>query len=293
MKFMNFRNYVLFIAPALLIYLLFFAGPIFSGLYYGFTDWNGFSFKADWVGLENFREAFRDPLLLTALKNMAILSAVVIVLQHTASILLAVLLDQKLKGIVWMRAIIFFPVILNTVVIGYVWSYMYAPMVGFLPKFFAAVGLDGLAGLDWLGDPKLAIYAIALVMVWQYTGYSMMIYLAGLQSVSGEIYEASSIDGAGPWNKFWRVTLPLLIPSIIVNTVLSVIGCMKMFEHVFIMTQGGPANSTQTFGIMIYQYAFKTSQMGYGTAMAMILSVMILAVTFVQIKLLSRLEVAN
>lgn len=293
MKFMNFRNYLLFIAPALLIYLLFFAGPIFSGLYYGFTDWNGFSFKAEWIGLDNFREAFRDPLLVIALKNMVILSVVVIVLQHTASILLAVLLDLKLKGIVWMRAIIFFPVILNTVVIGYVWSYMYAPMLGFLPKLFTAIGLDYLAGLDWLGNPSLAIYAIAIVMVWQYTGYSMMIYLAGLQSVSGEIYEAASIDGAGPWNKFWKVTLPLLVPSITVNSVLSIIGCMKMFEHVFIMTQGGPANSTQTFGIMIYQYAFKTSQMGYGTAMAMILSVMILVVTYVQMSLLKRLEVRN
>lgn len=291
MKFMNLRNYLLFIAPALVLYLLFFAGPIFSGLYYGFTDWNGFSFKADWVGLDNFRKALRDPLLTTALGNMAVLSVVVIVLQHSASILLAVLLDQKLKGVVWIRAVIFFPVILNTVVIGYVWSYMYAPLVGFLPRLFSALGLHGLAQLDWLGDPNLAIYAIAFVMVWQYTGYSMMIYLAGLQSVPAEVYEAASIDGAGPWVKFRSVTLPLLIPSIIVNSVLSVIGCMKMFEHVFIMTQGGPANSTQTFGVLIYQFAFKTSQMGYGTAMAMMLSVMILAVTYVQIRLLNRLEV--
>lgn len=291
MKFMNLRNYLLFIAPALVLYLLFFAGPIFSGLYYGFTDWNGFSFKADWVGLDNFRKALRDPLLTTALGNMAVLSVVVIVLQHSASILLAVLLDQKLKGVVWIRAVIFFPVILNTVVIGYVWSYMYAPLVGFLPRLFSALGLHGLAQLDWLGDPNLAIYAIAFVMVWQYTGYSMMIYLAGLQSVPAEVYEAASIDGAGPWVKFRSVTLPLLIPSIIVNSVLSVIGCMKMFEHVFAMTQGGPANSTQTFGVLIYQFAFKTSQMGYGTAMAMMLSVMILAVTYVQIRLLNRLEV--
>ncbi|MFC4596876.1 carbohydrate ABC transporter permease [Cohnella hongkongensis] len=290
MKIFNFRTYLYFIAPALLLYLLFFAGPIFSGLYYGFTDWNGFSFQANWVGLDNFRDVFRDPLLVTALKNMAILSVVVIVLQHSASILLAVLLDLKLKGVVWMRAIIFFPVILNTVVIGYVWSYMYAPMIGFIPRFLDTIGLHSLAALDWMGDPKLAIYGIALVMVWQYTGYSMMIYLAGLQSIPAEIYESASIDGAGPWHKFRKVTLPLLLPSIIVNTVLSVIGCMKMFEHVFIMTQGGPANSTQTFGIMIYQFAFKTSQMGYGTAMAMILSVMIIVVTFIQMRLLGRLE---
>ncbi|MFS0728208.1 carbohydrate ABC transporter permease [Paenibacillus sp. 1P07SE] len=291
MKIMNFRNYLLFIAPALALYLVFFAGPIFSGLYYGFTDWNGFSFNANWVGLDNFKNAFSDPLLTTALRNMAILSIVVIVLQHTFAILLAVLLDQKLKGIVWIRAIIFFPVILNTVVIGYVWSYMYAPMVGFFPKMFEALGLHSLAALDWLGDPSLAIYAIAIVMVWQYTGYSMMIYLAGLQSVPSDIYEAADIDGAGAWKKFWNVTIPLLIPSIIVNTVLSVIGCMKMFEHVFIMTQGGPMNSTQTFGTLIYQFAFRTSQMGYGTAIAMILSVLIIVVTLIQIRLLSRLGV--
>ncbi len=222
---------------------------------------------------------------------MLILSIVVIAIQHAISIFLAVLLDQKLRGVVWMRAVIFYPAILNTVVIGYIWSYMYSPFVGFLPKFFEALGLDTLAGIDWLGRTDTSIYAISFVIIWQYTGYSMMIYMAGLQGISSDIYESASIDGANARQKFFKITLPLLVPAITVNTVLSVIGNMKQFEHIWVMTQGGPANSTQVFGTLIYQFAFKTSQPGYGTAMAILLSILIMLVTVTIIRVLNRWEV--
>lgn len=293
MKIITLRTYLLFLAPAFLLFALFYAAPILSGFYYGFTDWKGLSFSANWTGLDNFVAVFKDPLFTTALRNILILSVVVLLVQHTLAILLAVVLDQKLKGVSWMRAIIFYPAILNTVVIGYVWSYMYSPFVGFLPKLFELLGLKQLAAVDWLGRPDLAIYSVAFVIIWQYVGYSMMIYMAGLQSIPQDIYESASIDGAGSFQKFFRITLPLLIPSITVNTVLSVIGNLKQFEHIWVMTQGGPANSTQVFGSLIFQFAFRTSQPGYGTAMAIILSVFILAVTFVQIRLLSRWEVKN
>ncbi|MFB9274846.1 carbohydrate ABC transporter permease [Cohnella cellulosilytica] len=291
MRILNLKTFLLFLAPALLLYSLFYAGPIVSGLYYGFTDWKGVSFSANWIGLDNFRNVFSDPLFATALRNMLILSVVVIAVQHAISIFLAVLLDQKLRGVVWMRAVIFYPAILNTVVIGYIWSYMYSPFVGFLPKFFEALGLDTLAGIDWLGRTDTAIYAISFVIIWQYTGYSMMIYMAGLQGISSDIYESASIDGANARQKFFRITLPLLVPAITVNTVLSVIGNMKQFEHIWVMTQGGPANSTQVFGTLIYQFAFKTSQPGYGTAMAILLSVLIMLVTVTIIRALGRWEV--
>lgn len=291
MKIITLRTYLLFLAPAFVLFLLFYAAPIFSGFYYGFTDWRGLSFSANWVGFDNFVDVFKDPLFTTALRNIFILSVIVLLVQHVLAILFAVVLDQKLKGVSWMRAVIFYPAILNTVVIGYVWSYMYSPFVGFLPKMFDRLGLDGLASIDWLGRPDLAIFSIAFVIIWQYIGYSMMIYMAGLQSIPQDIYEAASIDGAGARQRFFRITLPLLMPAITVNTVLSVIGNLKQFEHIWVMTQGGPANSTQVFGSLIYQFAFKTSQPGYGTAMAMILSVFILVVTFVQIRFLSRWEV--
>ena len=291
MRILNLKTFLLFLAPALLLYSLFYAGPIVSGLYYGFTDWKGVSFSANWIGLDNFKNVFSDPLFATALRNMFILSIIVIAVQHAISIFLAVLLDQKLRGVVWMRAVIFYPAILNTVVIGYIWSYMYSPFVGFLPKFFEAFGLDTLAGIDWLGRTDTAIYAISFVIIWQYTGYSMMIYMAGLQGISSDIYESASIDGANARQKFFRITLPLLVPAITVNTVLSVIGNMKQFEHIWVMTQGGPANSTQVFGTLIYQFAFKTSQPGYGTAMAILLSVLIMLVTVSIIRMLGRWEV--
>ena len=291
MRILNLKTFLLFLAPALLLYSLFYAGPIVSGLYYGFTDWKGVSFSANWIGLDNFKNVFSDPLFDTALRNMLILSIVVIAIQHAISIFLAVLLDQKLRGVVWMRAVIFYPAILNTVVIGYIWSYMYSPFVGFLPKFFEALGLDTLAGIDWLGRTDTAIYAISFVIIWQYTGYSMMIYMAGLQGISSDIYESASIDGANARQKFFKITLPLLVPAITVNTVLSVIGNMKQFEHIWVMTQGGPANSTQVFGTLIYQFAFKTSQPGYGTAMAILLSILIMLVTVTIIRVLNRWEV--
>ncbi|MFC4303012.1 carbohydrate ABC transporter permease [Cohnella boryungensis] len=291
MKIFNLRTYLLFLAPALILYSVFYAGPITSGLYYGFTDWKGLSFNANWIGLENFKNVFSDPMFKTAIKNMLILSVIVIIIQHAVAIFLAVLLDQKLKGVVWMRAVIFYPAILNTVVIGYIWSYMYSPFVGFLPKFLESIGLNQLAGIDWLGRPDIAIYAISFVIIWQYTGYSMMIYMAGLQSIPSEVYESASIDGAGAWQRFYRITLPLLVPAITVNTVLSIIGNMKQFEHIWVMTQGGPANSTQVFGTLIYQFAFKTSQPGYGTAMAIILSIFIMIATVLQIRLMRRWEV--
>ncbi len=291
MRILNLKTFLLFLAPALLLYSLFYAGPIVSGLYYGFTDWKGVSFSANWIGLDNFKNVFSDPLFATALRNMLILSIVVIAIQHAISIFLAVLLDQKLRGVVWMRAVIFYPAILNTVVIGYIWSYMYSPFVGFLPKFFEALGLDTLAGIDWLGRTDTSIYAISFVIIWQYTGYSMMIYMAGLQGISSDIYESASIDGANARQKFFKITLPLLVPAITVNTVLSVIGNMKQFEHIWVMTQGGPANSTQVFGTLIYQFAFKTSQPGYGTAMAILLSILIMLVTVTIIRVLNRWEV--
>jgi len=291
MRILNLKTFLLFLAPALLLYSLFYAGPIISGLYYGFTDWKGISFSANWIGLDNFKNVFSDPLFATALRNMFILAVIVIVVQHAISIFLAVLLDQKLRGVVWMRAVIFYPAILNTVVIGYIWSYMYSPFVGFLPKFFESLGLDALANIDWLGRPDTAIYAISFVIIWQYTGYSMMIYMAGLQGISSDIYESASIDGANARQKFFKITLPLLVPAITVNTVLSVIGNMKQFEHIWVMTQGGPANSTQVFGTLIYQFAFKTSQPGYGTAMAILLSILIMLVTVSIIRVLGRWEV--
>ncbi len=291
MRILNLKTFLLFLAPALLLYSLFYAGPIVSGLYYGFTDWKGVSLSANWIGLDNFKNGFADPLCATARRNMLILSIVVIAIQHAISIFLAVLLDQKLRGVVWMRAVIFYPAILNTVVIGYIWSYMYSPFVGFLPKFFEALGLDTLAGIDWLGRTDTSIYAISFVIIWQYTGYSMMIYMAGLQGISSDIYESASIDGANARQKFFKITLPLLVPAITVNTVLSVIGNMKQFEHIWVMTQGGPANSTQVFGTLIYQFAFKTSQPGYGTAMAILLSILIMLVTVTIIRVLNRWEV--
>ncbi|MFC4600359.1 carbohydrate ABC transporter permease [Cohnella hongkongensis] len=291
MRILNLKTFLLFLAPAFFLYSLFYAGPIISGLYYGFTDWKGISFSANWIGLKNFVDVFSDPLFTTALRNMFILSVIVIVIQHVVAIFLAVLLDQKLRGVVWMRAIIFYPAILNTVVIGYIWSYMYSPFVGFLPKFFEALGLETLAGIDWLGRTDTAIYAISFVIIWQYAGYSMMIYMAGLQGIPSDIYESASIDGANARQKFFRITLPLLVPAITVNMVLSVIGNMKQFEHIWVMTQGGPANSTQVFGTLIYQFAFKTSQPGYGTAMAIVLSILIMLVTVSIIRVLGRWEV--
>ncbi len=276
--------------PAFLIYLLFQFYPAVSGFYYGLTDWNGFSPKMNFVGLDNIKEIVNDPLIFKSIKNTIIFTVLVVVLQNGLALFFVVLLNQKLKGIAFFRGIFFIPVLVSTVVVGYVWSTIFNPVIGSWNVFFNAIGLHSIAELDLLGNPNTALYAIVFVMIWQYIGYSMVIYLAGLQNISKDLYEASEIDGANRWKKFRHVTFPLIAPALTINLILSTIGCLKQFDHVFVLTGGGPGDASQVIGTAIYTVAFSNNRYGYGVALSMLLFISIAIISLFQHWYLKRRE---
>ncbi|QGQ95125.1 sugar ABC transporter permease [Paenibacillus psychroresistens] len=287
----DFIRFAMFVLPALGIYSLFFAYPIARGFFYSFTYWEGFGDIPRFNGLTNYIDLFKDDLIHIALKNNLIISVVVIIVQNVLALSFAILLNQKMKGHMFFRAIIFFPVLLSSAVIGYIWDYIYSPLEGVLHTVFSGLGYLSAAEINWLGDPTYALFSICAVIIWQYTGYSMVIYIAGLQTIPKDLYEAAEIDGAGSWKKFTHITIPLLASSFTINMMISVIGCLKLFDQVYLLTQGGPAHQTEVFGTLIYSIAFKSQQLGYGTALAMALTFLILVISSTQYYFMSKREV--
>lgn len=290
MKANRLLNQVAFILPALLVYTLFQFYPIISGFYYGMTDWNGLSPTFHFVGMENFRQIFADPLISKAAVNTLKFTVLVVLLQNGLALLLALLVDRKLRGVAFFRAVYFIPVLISTAVVGFIWSSIFNPIDGAWKAIFQFLGFEGLARLDVLGSPKWSLYAVVFVTIWQYLGYSMVIYLAGLQTIARELYEAADIDGAGRWQQFRHVTFPLLAPSLTINLILSTIGCLKQFEQVFVLTGGGPGDSSQVVGTAIYTVAFNSDRYGYGVALSTLMFVVIAVISIVQLRFLKRRE---
>jgi len=266
--------------PALLIYSLFFVLPTIIGLFYSFTDWRLDRTELHFNGWTNFKTIFSDSTLLLALKNTVIFALVTVVGKNVIGIALAVALNMKLKTRNGLRAIFYSPSILSIMVI----SIVFTPMLrsdGTINKLFEAVGLGSLSQA-WLTDPAIVIFTIAAVSIWQTAGFQMAIYLAGLQSISKEYYEAATIDGAGSWKSFVNITLPLLLPAININVMLTLIGGLKVFSEVFVLTGGGPGNASQVVGTIILR-SFGEGSWGLGTAVNTLLFV---AVTIISIPLL-------
>lgn len=289
-KFEKTINKFVFIFPSFLIVTLFITYPFLSGLNLAFSDWNGMSKNIHYIGLDNFKEIFTDSVFYLALKNTIIFTVLVTVIQHIISLSIAVFIDKQMKGAEFYKTILFIPALLSTVIIGLVFSTILSPINGTLNSFLAAIGFDSLSNTDWLGNPNISLYAVIFTNIWQYIGYSMVIYLAGLQAVSSEIIEASKIDGANSWQVFRHIEFPSIAPSFTINTVLSVVGCLKAFEIIFVMTGGGPGNATELIGTYIYNRGFTGSRFGYGTAVSLVLFIFIVAVSFIQVKVLRRRE---
>lgn len=285
---------LLFLLPAVAVYTVFRMGPALASLFYGFTDWNGLDKDFKLVGFSNYIEALGDPLVRTAIGNTVLYSVIVVILQNGLGLFFAVLLDKTwLKGKNFFRVTLFLPAVLNTAAICFIWSTILSPTIGVWKPVTQALGLAGLAPGDPLGSAKTALVSVALVNVWQYIGYSMVIYLAGLQSVSKEYYEAAAIDGCSGPKLFWKITLPLIAPSITINVILTTVGTLKEFEHIYTMTAGGPGNASHVMGTAIYQVAFgNTQRFGYGIAISTLLMLAIVVVTIIQRKVMSRGEAA-
>ncbi|MBB6634453.1 carbohydrate ABC transporter permease [Cohnella thailandensis] len=266
--------------PALLIYCIFFVLPTIIGLFYSFTDWRLDRTEIHWNGWTNFKTIFSDSTLLLALKNTLIFAVVTVIGKNVIGIALAVALNMKLKSRNWLRAIFYSPSILSIMVI----SIVFTPMLrsdGSINKILEWFGLGSLSQA-WLTDPAIVILTISFVSIWQTAGFQMAIYLAGLQSISKEYYEAATIDGAGSWKSFLNITLPLLLPAININVMLTLIGGLKVFSEVFVLTGGGPGNASQVVGTIILR-SFGEGSWGLGTAVNTLLFV---AVTIISIPLL-------
>ncbi|WP_327657119.1 carbohydrate ABC transporter permease [Streptomyces sp. NBC_00483] len=274
--------------PALAFFAFTVLVPSVQGGWFAFTDWDGISPVKHFVGLDQFRKLLDDTAARDAVVTTLLAAVAITIVQNTIGLLLALGVNSRIKSRNVLRVFFFAPAVITPVVTAYLWKYLYAPD-GALNSLLGAVGLDGWKQ-DWLGDPDLALWSVVAVVIWQFSGYSMVIFLAGLQSIPGEIYEAAAIDGAGPVRRFWYVVRPMLAPAITINLMLSVIGGLKLFDQVWVMTQGGPGGATDTLSTVIYKQAFQFNQYAYSTAIAVILTVFVIVISSVQYRYLSRQE---
>jgi raffinose/stachyose/melibiose transport system permease protein len=277
-----------FAVPALLLFAFVVLVPSARGIYYAFTDWDGLSPDFAFVGVGNFVELAGDPAARQALGQTLVIAVAITVIQNGVGLLLALGVNSAIKSRNVLRVFLFAPAVVTPIVTAYLWRNLLGPD-GAVNSLLAAVGLGGWRQ-DWLGDPDLALWAVVGVVVWQFAGYSMVIFLAGLQSVPKELYEAAAIDGAGPVRRFWSVVRPLLAPALTVNLMLSIIGGIKLFDQVYALTGGGPGHATDTLSTLIYKDAFTLGEFGYSIALAVVLTIVVAVLSTGQYLVLSRNE---
>ncbi|TCK59242.1 sugar ABC transporter permease [Curtobacterium sp. PhB136] len=275
-----------FAVPALAVFVAVVIYPNLQGFGYSFTNWDGFSAIADFVGLQNFTQLFSTGNSARAIINTFVLTAVVTVAQNVIGLLLALGVNSNVKSKYVLRLVFFFPVVLTPIVCGYLWKYLLTPE-GSLNSTLSALGLGNLQQ-DWLGNPHLALYSVCAAIIWQGAGYSMVIYMAGLQGVPEELIEASALDGAGSFRRFSSITLPLIRGSIVINVLLTVIGNLKQFDTVFSMTAGGPSGASDTMATIVYQTAFQFQQYPIALAQGVVLTIIVGVIGFFQYRLTQR-----
>ena len=269
-----------FVLPALVFYVAATLLPAIQGAAEAFTDWDGLSPTIRWVGFGNFAAMRNDPAVVDAVTHTLIIAASLTIVQNVFGLLLALGVNSHIKTARILSAIFFAPAIVTPIVVAFLWQYLYAPF-GVLSSAFTSIGLESP---DWLGNSDIALWSIIAVIVWQYSGYSMVIFLAGLQGIPPEVLEAAEIDGAGPVRKLWSVQLPLLAPAVLVNVLLTIVHGLKLFDVVWVMTQGGPGTATQTLSTLIFQNAFAFNKVGYSNAIALVLTIIALPVAIVQFR---------
>src|SRR5215218_8330306 len=281
----RYRAGVLFILPALILYLIFMVYPFFRSIYFSLTSWNGVTAVKEWIGLGNYRDLLRDDLLWLSLRHNLIWVIIGTIAPIVIGMWLAILLWSRPKGFTLFRTIFFMPQVLSTVVIGIVWNWIYNPIFGILNEALDAVGLEDLSR-GWLGDPDVALYAVLAAAIWATIGFVFVILLAGLQNVSKDLLEAATVDGANVWQRFWNVTVPQLAGVLNVVIALLLIGGFSVFDIVFVMTGGGPANATEVLATYTYKEAFTQNNVGYASALAVVITVisLIASVTFIRLR---------
>jgi multiple sugar transport system permease protein len=270
-----------FLAPTIFGFFVFVSGPVVAALAFSFTKWDLLT-PPKWVGLGNYQQMASMPLFWKTLGNTFYYTVLYLVPGIILPLLAAIFLNQKAKAISIYRSIFFLPVITSTVAVALVWLWLYNPELGIINYLLSLVGIKGPR---WLADPRTAMPSIVIMSVWKGLGYTMVIYLAGLQGIPQELYEAAAIDGAGRFRRHIHVTLPLLTPTIFFVLVTTIMGSLQVFEQTYMLTQGGPAYSTTTLSWYIYVQAFQWLHMGFGCALAYVLFFIILVLTLIQFRI--------
>lgn len=262
-----------FILPAAAVYLFAVLWPSAQGMGFAFTDWDGLTPEKNFVWFDQFIRVSKDPAAMNGILHTIVIALGVTVVQNLIGLVLALGVHTKIKSRNVLRVALFAPAIITPVATAFLFKFLLGP-TGSINEILDGIGLGALAQ-NWLGDPDITIWAIVGVVVWQFSGYSMVIFLAGLQGVPEEVLEASRVDGAGPFRRFWYVVRPELAAAITINLMLSMIGGLKLFDQVWVMTGGGPGTATETMSTLIYKNAFQFNDFGYGIAMAVVLTIFV------------------
>jgi multiple sugar transport system permease protein len=270
-----------FVGPVVLGTLIFNVAPVLPSLVLGFTDWTGMS-KPHWIGLQNYTDMVRSDVWWGSLGRTFVYMLGTVFGGYVASLALAVLVDRNLFGVKFFRTLFFAPVVTSGVAVGMTWRWLLNTNFGLVNSMLKSMGIYGPR---WLGDSNLAMLSVIVVSVWHGMGYFMVIFLAGLQGIPDSLYDSADIDGASGLQKFLRITFPLLSPISFFVIVLSVINAFRTFDIIFVMTQGGPGFATSVYMFALWQEAFHFFKMGYASAMALVLFVIIASITLVQWKL--------
>lgn len=283
------RNLHKFMAvPAFLLFSVFFLYPLLRGIGLSLTDWDGIS-SANFIGLKNFINFFKDERALNDVKNTVFFALGSAPLLNIVGLVYALMLDGNLKGRGIARAIIYLPAIISPLIMGYIWYFILQPERGYFFHILKNMNLEHLMG-NWMAYYKSAMWMLIIVNVWQYAGMTMIVYLAGLQSIPLELYEVGKIDGAGYFSRLYYITLPLLIPSIRINIVTNIIGSLSVFDIIMALTEGGPGYSTESLSIYIMRMCYG-SKTGYSTAVALVLFFIILIPVVLSLRIMNSREV--
>ena len=280
----NLRNGLLFASPWIIGFVVFTAYPLLASLYYSFCTYSGLC-PPHWIGLDNYHQMFfEDDVFWKSLWNTMYMVVFALPLGLLASLVLAMLLNQKVRGITVYRTIYYLPSLVPAVASAILWLWLFNPEIGLINTVLGKFGIPGPA---WLGDPIWAKPAMVLMGVWG-AGGGVIIYLAGLQDVPTSLYEAAALDGAGAWSKFWHVTLPMISPIIFFNLIMGIIGMFQYFTQAYVMTKGGPQDSTMFYALHLFMGAFVDWKMGYASAMAWVLFAITLVCSLVVMKTSAR-----
>jgi multiple sugar transport system permease protein/raffinose/stachyose/melibiose transport system permease protein len=276
-----------FVLPSLVIYVIFFLYPFFSSIYLSLTDWDGVQPVMNFVGLENYQRMLNDPLVWRSLAHNVIWVIIGTASPVIIGLLLAMLLWGRIRGRLLFRTLYFMPVVLSSVVIGIIWGWIYNPIFGILNRALKAIGLDALAR-GWLGDPDVALYAVLVAAIWGYTGFCVVIFISGLQNVDMDLIDAATVDGANAWRRFFHVIIPQLRHVLTMVIAYTLIGGFSVFDIVWIMTKGGPANATEVIATYTYFKSFKQFDISYGAALSMLMTILALVATLIFMRIRER-----